>query len=170
MIDTKECFSRNPHPSVDLKKWQTTVNLMSQLFDTKAGLIVQFRQGEFNVVSASKNPDNFLSRNDSWPWEMKSFCRRIMETGKGLYVANADEQAEWKDAPPVCDGPVRSYYGLPLMWPDNTLFGTICCIDTRHTSYNDTQLQLLEQFRELINSDLKLIFNFEEIKTLAPDR
>ncbi len=167
MIDTQACISRNPHPSVDLNKWQTTVDLMSELYDSACGTIVQFRQDEFNAVAASTNPDNFLERNSSWPWEMKSFCRKIMETGEGLYVDDAQASAEWKKADPVENGPVRSYCGLPLLWPDGKLFGTICIIDTKSTHYSSSLIKLLEQFRNLINADLQMIFDYEEIKNLA---
>ncbi len=81
MIDTQACISQHPHPNLDLQKWQMTVDLMAELFDSACGTIVQFRQQEFNAVVASLNEDNFLQRNSSWPWDMKSFCRRIVETG-----------------------------------------------------------------------------------------
>ncbi|WP_243431997.1 sensor domain-containing diguanylate cyclase [Aliamphritea spongicola] len=167
MIDTQACLSRHPHPNLDLEKWQTTVDLMAELFDSACGTIVQFRQQEFNAVVASLNEDNFLQRNSSWPWDMKSFCRRIVETGEGLYVENAPCNSEWKDAPPVAEGPVRSYFGMPITWPDGTLFGTICVIDKKLSDYSDTQLKILEQFRNLINADLHMLISYEEIKALA---
>ena len=167
MIDTQQCLSRYPIESIDLDKWQGTVDLMSQLYNAACGTIVQLRQDEFNAVVASANEDNFLERDSSWPWEMRSFCRKIMETGKGLYVNDAINDDDWKTVEPVCDGPVRSYLGLPLLWPDGTLFGTICVIDTKSTDYQPLQIELLEQLRDLINADLKMAFAYDEIKTLA---
>ncbi|MCO4757187.1 MAG: diguanylate cyclase [Oceanospirillaceae bacterium] len=167
MIDTQTCLSRNLHPSIDISKWQRTVDLMSQLFDSACGTIVQFRQQEFNAVVASLNEGNFLQRDSSWPWEMKSFCRTIIETGEGLYVKDAANEDKWKDADPVKDGPVRSYLGMPITWPDGTLFGTICVIDTKSSDYQPNQIELLEQFRDMIDADLRMMFAYEEIKTLA---
>ncbi|WP_261844290.1 sensor domain-containing diguanylate cyclase [Aliamphritea ceti] len=167
MIDTQACISRHPHPNLDLQKWQMTVNLMAELFNAACGTIVQFRQQEFNAVAASNNQDNFLQRNSSWPWDMKSFCRRIMETEKSLYVDDAELSNEWHSAPPVSEGLVRSYLGLPVSWPDGSLFGTICVIDTKTSEYNQVQKQLLKQFRDMINADLQLLFDYEEIKSLA---
>ncbi|MBE9399507.1 diguanylate cyclase [Pontibacterium sp. N1Y112] len=167
MIDTQTCLSRHLHPSIDISKWQRTVDLMSQLFDSACGTIVQFRQQEFNAVVASLNEGNFLQRDSSWPWEMKSFCRTIIETGEGLYVRDAPNEDKWKDADPVKDGPVRSYLGMPITWPDGTLFGTICVIDTKSSDYQSNQIELLEQFRDMIDADLRMMFAYEEIKTLA---
>ncbi len=167
MIDTQACISRHPHPNLDLQKWQMTVDLMAELFDVACGTIVQFRQQEFNAVAASLNEENFLQRNSSWPWDMKSFCRKIMETEESLYVDDAEHSKEWQNAPPVSEGPVRSYLGLPVSWPDGSLFGTICVIDTKKAKYNQVQQQLLKQFRDMINADLQLLQDYEEIKALA---
>ena len=167
MVDKQSCILQNPHPEIDLDKWQRIVDLMSELYGATCGTIVQFRQGEFNAVVASENKDNFLEQNSSWPWDMKSFCRRIIETGKGLYVGDAKNSLEWNDAEPVCKGPVRSYCGLPLFWPDGTLFGTICVIDTKSTEYERTFISLLEQFRDLINADLKMVCHYGELRSLA---
>ncbi|EAR61284.1 sensor domain-containing diguanylate cyclase [Neptuniibacter caesariensis] len=167
MLDSQTCISRKKPNSLDLDKWQRTVDLMAELYHSACGTIVQFRQGEFNAVRASLNEDNFLQQDSSWPWEMKSFCRKIIETGKGLYVNDPANDAQWSDADPVCKGPVRSYLGLPIYWPDGNLFGTICVIDTKKTDYDEPFLKLLEQFRDLINADLKMVYQYEELKSLA---
>lgn len=167
MIDTQQCLTQHPHSALDLDKWQRTVDLLAELYGSSCGAIVQLREGEFNVVSTSSNQDNFLQRNSSWPWDMHSFCRRIIETNNKLYVPNPAEDDEWCSAQPVAEGPVRSYYGFPICWPDNTLFGTICIIDTKPTKYHSILLKILEQIRDLISTDLKLIQQFNELQSLA---
>ncbi|UTW59226.1 GAF domain-containing protein [Kordiimonas sp. SCSIO 12603] len=157
----------DPHPVIDIGKWKQTANILSRLYGASCGTIVQLHEGEFKTVVVSDNEDNFLKVGDSWSLEIESFCRRIMETGEGLYVENAPCIEEWKHIPPVADGPVVSYLGLPIYWPDNTLFGTICVIDTKGTEYDSTLVDLMEQFRDLISKDLQLIENFERILSLA---
>ena len=115
----------------------------------------------------SSNPDNFLEVNSPWPWDMQSFCRRIIESRQPLYVDNAISDEHWQGAPAVDRGPVRSYFGLPIFWPDNTPFGTICLIDTKATAYSSVLFNLLEQFRDLISADLQLLQHVEDIQTLA---
>lgn len=161
------CLSNSDQKIIDLQKWQHTVDLMSELFGATCGTIVQLRENEFNVVVASHNKENFLKTDVSWPWEMKSFCRTIMETKQNLYVNNAKQDDYWKDAPPVTHGPVESYCGLPIYWPNGELFGTICVIDTKPTSYPTKLLNLLEQFSNLIMSDLKVYCHYQELQDLA---
>lgn len=167
MIDYQTCIFESPHPAVDTDKWQVTVDLLADLYGAACATIVQCRQGEFKAVVASQNTDNFLSSGDSWSWEMQSFCRRIMETGEGLYVGQAQSTQQWCGAPAVAEGPVRSYYGLPVYWPGDELFGTICIIDRKETGYNGLLIQMLEQFRDYVQADLKGIEHYEHIRSLA---
>ena len=167
VLDTRICLSRNPHPAVDLEKWQVTVNLLAEMYDAASATIVQYRQDEFNAVVTSANESNFLERDVTWPWEMKSFCRRIIETGQPLYIENATVESEWSCYPVVEEGLICSYYGLPIHWPNNEPFGTLCVIDHKPTVYNSVLVRLLEQFRDYVNADLKCMENFEHIRSLA---
>lgn len=167
MIDNQACLSRSQQNIIDLDKWQQTADLIAELFGSACGTIVQLRQNEFNVVVASKNEDNFLSRNDSWPWEMDSFCRKIIETKQELNVQQAQDDLYWRLTPPVVKGKIRSYCGLPIFWPSGELFGTICIIDTKKTEHSPTLIKLLEQFCRLITADLKMLRDYQEIRELA---
>ena len=167
MFDRTKCLASNEHPELNLEKWQKTVDLISQLFNCACGAIVQLRDEEFFTVRSSQNRDNFLKRCDAWPYEMNSFCRHVIEKGDALYVADPESDPEWSQIPFVKEGPIRSYFGMPIYWPDNTVFGTICAIDTNPTEYNETLYQLLDQLRELITADLKLIDAYESVKNLA---
>lgn len=167
MINNQACLVQNPHPEVDFEQWQKVVNILAELYDAASGTIVQFRQNEFNVISTSSNPNNFLEVNSCWPYDIQSFCREIMETRSYLYVNDALGSEKWRDSPPVNEGPVRSYLGFPIFWPDQTLFGSICVIDTKTTQYSRILVRLLSQFKEIIESDLKHLVNYEKISALA---
>lgn len=167
MIDSQACLSRSPQTIIDLNRWQQTADLIAELFDSACGTIVQLRQNEFNVVVASQNEDNFLARNDTWSWDINSFCRKIIETKQGLDVQEAQSDPYWKVSPPVVEGKIRSYCGLPIYWPDGDLFGTICIIDTKETAHSAILIKLLEQFCRLITADLRMLRDYESIRELA---
>ncbi|MEZ9232718.1 diguanylate cyclase [Vibrio amylolyticus] len=167
MLRNKHCLSDSQQKVIDLDKWQQSVDLMSELYGSVNGSIVQFRDNQFTVIATSSNKDNFLEKDDNWPADIKSFCREIVETDRSLYVPSARSDSRWSDAPPVEKGPVRSYCGLPIHWPDGSIFGTICVIDTKSSDYSTTLLKLLEQFCMLISADLKMACDLEELKSLA---
>jgi diguanylate cyclase (GGDEF)-like protein/PAS domain S-box-containing protein len=170
MISTTQCIVEHQPTELDFEKWQKLVDMMAKLFDAASGVIVQYRESVFNVVSTSDNNDNFLEQNVTWPWDMKSFCRRIMETDNMLYVNNAKADLEWVDAPPVNEGPVRSYLGYPLYWPDGSLFGSFCVIDTKDTDYSQPLIEILEQLKLIVESDLKHVFDTQQIKLLLAEK
>lgn len=167
MNKSKRCFRNHPPEALDLEKWQTTVDLISQIYGTACGAIVQFTGDEFTALSTSSNADNFLGPGDTWAWEIKSFCRRVVETRNQLYVSNAAGEAEWSDAPPVCSGPVRSYLGFPIFWPDGEVFGTICSIDTKTTEYQESFVDLMAQLRDLVSGELQHFWDIEQLQKVA---
>ncbi len=170
MINTDNCILEHPIEGLDVNKWQQLVNMMAELFDAASGVIVQYRQETFNVVATSSNEDNFLRVNASWPWDIKSFCRRIVETNDKLYVNNAASDEEWACAPPVSDGPVRSYLGYPLYWPNGSLFGSFCVIDTKPTNYPEPLNKMLGQLKLIVESELRHVSNILETKALLAEK
>jgi len=167
MKNLHRCFRAHIPKSIDLEKWQTTVDLISELYGTACGVIVQIRDEEFNVVKASANESNFLAEGQTWAWDIKSFCRRVVESKSSLYVPNALEVESWSDAPAVTAGPVVSYLGEPIFWPDGTVFGTICSIDVKKTNYSFSLQKLLSQLRDLIAADLKHITDYQKLELTA---
>ena len=170
MIQTSQCVVQFPPENLDFEKWQKLTNMMAKLYNASSGVIVQLRDDVFNVASTSENSDNFLNSKSQWPWDMKSFCRRLVETGDKLYVNDAENSEQWSDAPPVCDGPVRSYLGYPIYWPDGSIFGSFCVIDTKATDYQDSLIEILEQLKLIVESDLRNIFDTAKIKLLLAEK
>ena len=60
-----------------------------------------------------------------------------------------------------------SYYGLPIKWPDQEFFGTICVLDSKTNEYNDDYKELLKEFKSSIEADLKLLTYQEELSYAA---
>lgn len=167
MVNTQSCLASESQELIDLSKWQELVNLLAELYDASTGAIVQFRKLEFNVLVSSDNQDNFLKPDAKWPWEMKSFCRHIIETDTPLYQGNPKESGAWCKLPAVDEGVVRSYCGVPIHWPNGEPFGTVCVIDTKPTVYNKPLLRLLHQLARLVESDIESACKIRDVEALA---
>lgn len=170
MINTSNCIIEHPIEKLNTENWQKLVNMMAELFDAASGVIVQYRQQSFNVVATSENTNNFLEVNVTWPWDIKSFCRRIVETNDKLYVKNALDDDEWAHVPPVVDGPVRSYLGYPLLWPDGSLFGSFCVIDSKATNYSAALERALGQLKLIVENDLRYVTQIIETNELLTEK
>ncbi|WP_163933711.1 sensor domain-containing diguanylate cyclase [Paraferrimonas sp. SM1919] len=167
LVESNRCIYQSVTNQIDFNKWQDLANLISEVFGSACGAIVQYRQDEFSVVVASENDDNFLAKHDSWSWHQPSFCRHIIEQGSPLYVPNPKADAYFSQFPAVVKGAVRSYSGVPVFWPDGTPFGTVCAIDTEQSDYSDTLQRLLEQLGRLVQADIKIMCDLFEISQLA---
>ena len=77
-----------------------------------------------------------------------------MKTGQPLLVPDARENEAWKENPHVKQGMI-SYLGVPIGWPDGSLFGTICVRDNKRNEYSEAYLKLLLHFRDMLQADLK---------------
>lgn len=84
-----------------------------------------------------------------------SFCSRMVK-GDGPRIAPCA-----KDVPVYADAPINdqisigAYVGVPLIYSDGTLFGTLCAVDPQQQPETITQqLSLVELFAQLLSSIL----------------
>lgn len=152
---------------VPFSRWQSTVNLMAELFKAPAAFIVQHGTKGFYVTIASEQEENPYPAGGVIPSDSNIFCRKIVETRQELYVREATADPEWDTNPEVSQDGFNSYLGFPIFWPDGVPFGTICVMDFNVTQYDETYLQLIRQFRDLVQTDLLLVQQFEQIREMA---
>jgi len=150
-----------------LKKWQRTVNLLAEVFNAPAGFIVQHTSEGFQATIASEQEENPYPAESYIPIDTNIFCKKIVETGKTLYVPHAQIDPQWDTNPEVHDDGFSSYLGMPIRWPDRSIYGTICVMDFQVTDYQSTYIRLMEELRDLVESDLLLIQQFNQAKELA---
>jgi hypothetical protein len=55
--------------------------------------------------------------------------------------------------------------GLPLQWPDGTVFGTLCVLDNREIDNSKKLVEKISELKEIVESDLKGISLFENSTT-----
>jgi PAS domain S-box-containing protein len=48
-----------------------------------------------------------------------------------------------------------SYLGVPIVWPDGEVFGTICVLDKKPNEYGELYSKLLLQWRDVLQADLR---------------
>ncbi|MAC46569.1 MAG: diguanylate cyclase [Oceanospirillum sp.] len=163
----EEWLTTDNQELVPLTRWQNTVNLMASLFRAPAGFIVQYQPEGYRVTIASEQDENPYGAGAIIPPDTNIFCRKIVETQQELYVSHATQDDEWQTNPEVTNDGFNSYLGFPIFWPSGKPFGTICVMDFEVTHYDETYVQLIKQFRDLVQTDLLLVEQFEQIRELA---
>ena len=74
-----------------------------------------------------------------------------------LQIENALKSQDWQDNPDIKLNMI-SYLGFPIVLPNGKPFGTICVLDSKENAYSETYESLIENFRDIIQSQLELIY------------
>ena len=167
MVDWDSWILDANYPSVSLDKWQTTVDLMTEVFNAPAGCIVQHTSHGHQFVITSDQKSNPYDAGTLIPPETNTFCKKVIKEMDSVYVHNAYQDDSWHDNPEVIECGFISYLGLPIKWPGGHAFGAICVMDFLETNYREPVFKLIYQFRDLIESDLALLVKYKELKELS---
>lgn len=147
----------------DMKSgWQNIVDLLAELTQTPAALIMRVHANSIEVFSTSNSQNNPYTKGDSETLGSGLYCESVMESQQQLIVPNALSDPQWENNPDIELGLV-SYCGIPLLWPNGELFGTICILDSKKNHYTPTYIKLLESFRISIESQLKTLFQHAKL-------
>lgn len=155
-------------PDEMLAKWQRVVDILAQLLEVPAGLIMKTDAPRHDVLMTSNSPGNPYTNKTTFTLNTGLYCDTVMQEQRLLVVEDALEEPEWNQNPDLKHGMVF-YMGLPLTWPDSTIFGTICVLDTKANQHAIAYKDLLAQFKEVVNCDLKFMVEMTERKTAQAD-
>lgn len=139
------------------QSWQKTIDLMAEAIGVPAGLIMRVHQKQIEVCISSSNSDNVYEPNELADLHTGLYCETVMSTNEPLLVPNALADPVWENNPDVKLNMI-SYLGMPLSWPNNEVFGTICVLDGKENHYNDQYKNLLKEFQQSVQLSLKTIY------------
>jgi diguanylate cyclase (GGDEF)-like protein len=170
MLKTIDWLTQDEAMQASLDKWQRVVDLMTKLLGATAGYVVEYNEKYgYRAALTSRNPENPYPTISGKAKSIDSnvYCRKVVQSKACHYETDARGKPEWADNPELTEGGYVSYFGLPLLWPNGAIFGTLCVFDTKPTGYDQTQQELMEVFRDLIEADLRLYEQFEIMRTLS---
>lgn len=137
-----------------LQKWQRVIDIIAKIFKVPAGLIMKITQENMEVFLTSRTKNNPYKPNGYDSLGHGLYCETVIGRNSELEIANSLSNPSWRDNPDVKLNMI-SYLGYPLAWPDGEVFGTICVLDSKERSHNDEYRELLNEFKLLIEADLK---------------
>ncbi|MGM0431641.1 MAG: GAF domain-containing protein [Spirochaetota bacterium] len=145
-------------PETVKQTWQEIVDIMADLIQVPAGLIMQLQGPDIKVLMSSDSEGNPYHPGDSEYFEHSGlYCETVIKTQDKLLVPNALKDDHWKHNPDIKLNMI-SYLGFPIIYPDSTPFGTLCVLDNKTNGYSPKIEKLMLKFRKLIQSDLELIY------------
>lgn len=153
--------------SIDLDKWQRMVNLLASIFKAPAATINKAQGKSVDVLIASCSAKNPYQPGDSASGDINVYCHQVIRSKSPLYVRNAAGDSQWSNNPEFTQDGFVSYLGMPLLWPDGSVFGTLCVFDTIETEYRDNLKEFLQLLREMIENDLRYLKLTKDLKLIS---
>ncbi|MFW9994773.1 MAG: ATP-binding protein [Candidatus Odinarchaeota archaeon] len=150
-------------PQETLKHWQRVVNILTEIFDVPAALVMKVDSPYIEVLVSSQTEGNPYRMGDK-EHLAGLYCNHVITSQKKLLVPNALEDENWKDNPDIKLGMI-SYLGFPLNWPNGDVFGTICVLDNKKNSYGKLFEKMLKEFKLLVETHLELLYQQKNVKT-----
>lgn len=149
-------YQNHDVPPDYLKKWQKTLNVVAEVLNVPAALVMRVWPEQIEVLVSSIGDDNPYEEHEKADLGTGLYCETVMATRQQLMVPNSLEDPEWENNPDVKLNMIN-YLGVPLVWPDNSIFGTMCVLDSQTRNYSKTYQELLWQLKDLIEGDFRAI-------------
>lgn len=144
-------------------KWQTLVDLMAKVLDVPSGLIMRLDESSIQVFTKSRQKENPYHEHEKANLSTGLYCETVVGKRNSLLVPDAREDPKWKDNPDVSLNMI-SYLGFPILWPDGEVFGTLCVLDNKKNKYSDLYIELMSQFKDVLEQDLKILEERDDFK------
>jgi len=148
--------SRLTIPAEVVSRWQRVVDATTRVLRAPAGLITRLSGSELEVFVASATKGNPYGQGRRVALEPGVYCASVIANRSGLVIPDARKASEWRLAPEFNMG-MCFYLGLPVVWSQGEIFGTVCLLDREENREAASQEDLLQGLRAMVEGDLRLL-------------
>lgn len=152
-------------PAAMLAKWQRVVDILANTAEVPAALVMKAAPPDHLVFVTSRTPGNPYYPGMAFKLHTGLYCDAVMDNRRDLLVKDAATDPDWQHNPDLAHG-MTFYFGYPLIWPDGSMFGTICVLDRSENERAVHYRRLLAEFKEVIDGDLALLVEMAERQRL----
>lgn len=155
MMDYVRCQARSaehylqarPHAS----SLETTVMIAARILGFPVAMVNLLDERSQHTVSAfGCGAAAAAPREDT-------LCDTVVRTGRPLATDNAANVAALAQLPPVLNGEVGAYLGVPLTGRESLVIGALCVIDPRPRPIDPDQIARLQEFATIVQDQLELM-------------
>lgn len=147
-------------------KWQRIINIIVKLISVRASLINKLDQDHVEIFMKSQNDTNPYRVGVCDPLGQGAYCEMVLGKKQVLEVNNAQKDLVWVDSY-YAEHSLLSYYGLPIVWPDGEVFGTLCVIDDKENLFDEGFKEIFLEFKLSIEKDLEILLQRHELSLVA---
>ena len=147
-----------------LESWGSIVNTLAEFCDVPAVLIRRLQGDHMEVISTSAFGNNPYQKGHRALLK-DLYCALVVQQKKPVLIPNILKETD--PANKDTDLGMVSYMGVPLLWPDGEIFGTMSLLDSKEHTYTPRFENLICKFKELAETQLAMLFkNVADRKSL----
>jgi signal transduction histidine kinase len=147
-------------PPETVQKWQRIINLIAAIVQVPSAEITRLDPPDVVIFTANESNANPFKRGERLRITIEMYCEAVMTTCQPLCVFDATDDERFSLSPGRGAGLV-AYYGIPVRWPNGSMFGTICMLDDKANNWSDLHRELLHQFHDVVEADLRSVFEHD---------
>jgi len=148
-------------PEPMFRGWQQTVELIAGVMNLPAALIMRVHHNDIRIFS-SNDTAHLASLRLSESKQLSCYSAQVIYNRAELLIEDATLDSTWKfDSNISAD--ILAYYGLPLTWPNDQAFGTLCVLDTKIHKFTPHCKLLIARFQQSMNADLTILYEKAEL-------
>lgn len=147
-----------------LESWRSIVNTLAEFCDVPAVLIRRLDGRYMEVISASEIGNNPYQEGHR-ALLSDLYCTLVIQQKKTVLIPNILKETDNTNNDATLG--MISYMGVPLLWPDGEVFGTISLLDSKEHTYTPRFENLICKFKELVETQIAMFFkNVADRKSL----
>lgn len=150
--EDSESLASPPVPAPLLSKWQDLITVLAQLLGLKAVVMTHMDKRDIEILAANPAKGSPFRVGDRHLIE-GHYCEDVLRYKRSLFIDDARAHDRWRKSPEVATGLI-SYFGCPLLWPDGTLYGSLCLFGTAPRQISPSHRALVKHICELIEGQL----------------
>ncbi len=163
-IFSQHSFLQELPQGISLQKWQKLVNLIARIYHSSGAWLMQANENGIEAIVASTGTGHAYSAGHCVKKDIHIYCQEVITSNQQLYVPNASVNNHWHNNPEYMADGYCSYLGVPVCWPDGSVFGTLCTLERKQTQYSDDFIELIGQLKLVIEADL---LSLQQIQLLS---
>jgi len=150
-------------PTAYIRKWQRTVDLLAELFDGAYVCLASVRDGV--VEPQLTAPQTSAVNVAEWVQGtcLGSLAAQVAHQISVLSIDCIPAIPDWPHPYVPGSDPV-SFLGVPLLWPEDVVLGSLCIGTLERRAFSTIDEKLIWQIKELIEGDLRIIHFSREVE------
>jgi len=148
-------------PEPMFRGWQQTVELIAGIMNLPAALIMRVHHNDVRIFSSSETVSS-TSPLLSDSKQLSCYSAQVIYNRTELLIEDATLDSTWTFDHNV-SADIMAYYGLPLTWPNDQAFGTLCVLDTKIHEFTPHCKLLIARFQQSMSADLAMLYEKAEL-------